>query len=163
MIFSWSDPIVWFIPSIWWSLFLRLFNSWVLFSKVSPSSLSLDLRSSFSLQTTLSSLFNLLTVPAESLRFYWAVLISSPREVFSFTSLLILVLYVSDYLTLDCTNCSNSPTFLPRPLIYWFFFSRIMLSLSISWESKAIFDSYSAVVFLLAPPNYCNLLLSYSF
>ncbi len=60
------------------------------------SSFILLLASSSSLQVIFNSLFSLAIVPADSLKFYWAVLTSSPRLVFSFRSLLIFCLQVSD-------------------------------------------------------------------
>ena len=49
------------------------------------------------MQVILSSLFNLATVLADNLRFYWTFLTSSPSEVFYANNLASFCLYVSDY------------------------------------------------------------------
>lgn len=70
VIFSWRVPIVWFIPSISWSRFLRLPISWFFFSRVTLS-LSIYWERS-AILVYISAIFFLLVPPT-----YWILLFRS--------------------------------------------------------------------------------------
>ena len=86
---------------------------------------------------------------AESRRFSWAYLTSPSSPLFYPTSLWILYwrLLIVTPIEFSSWICFE------RFPISWFFLYKTPLSLSISWDKSAIFDSYSPAR-LLASPSY---------
>ena len=144
--------------SYYWNFWVFWILLWALSLLIS------DRSSSFSLHTIFSSLFSFDTVFADNLRFYWAVLTSSPRSWFSLKSFCILCLYVSDSRSLASILALYSLSYLlslawvladnlrfswasrtssPRetfsPVIFWIF----ILSMLFSWLFSSIRALYS--------------------
>lgn len=86
---------------------------------------------------------------ADNLKPYWAFLISSYIDVFSLTSLDIL----SWRVPIDLFISSISWSFLFKLLTYWVFWFNCWVSLSISWERRAILFSYSINLLLRSPDS----------
>ncbi len=173
-----------FSLSIYWERTDNFFSVSVKRWLTLPRSLSLLWSSSFSLQVIFNSLLSLPICEAESLKFYWAFLTSSPSWLFSFISFWILILYVSDSSfeawNLPLKSWSSWLSFVvwaaeslkfswapwispPNALISLFFLSITPLSLSSYWDNKAILFSYSDILFVASVPNSWSLRWSSSF